>query len=129
MKLLLTSNGIVNESIKKDLAELVGKPFSETSLAFIPTAANLDQTDKTWLINDLVNIKNLNLKFIDIVDISAMEEKMWLPRLKSADILFFSGGYTPHLMNWLKKSGLAVLLPKMLKNKVYVGISAGSMVL
>lgn len=128
MKLLLTSNGIVNESIKRALAELIVKPFSETSLAFIPTAANVDQTDKTWLIDDLLNIKKLHLKFLDIVDISALPKEMWLPRLESADILLFSGGVTPHLMYWLKKSGLAELLPVMLKSKVYVGISAGSMV-
>lgn len=128
MKLLLTSNGIVNESIKKALRDLIDKPFSETSLSFIPTAANADTTDKSWVIEDLVNIKNLNLKFLDIVDISALPKENWLPRLERSDILFFSGGVTPHLMYWLKKSGLANLLPKMLKNKVYVGISAGSMV-
>jgi dipeptidase E len=31
-------------------------------------------------------------------------------------------------MFWLKKSGLAEVLPEFLKTKVYVGISAGSMV-
>ncbi len=31
-------------------------------------------------------------------------------------------------MRWLNKSGLAKLLPELLKDKVYVGVSAGSMV-
>jgi len=31
-------------------------------------------------------------------------------------------------MRWLKKSGLAKALPKLLKKRVYVGISAGSIV-
>ncbi len=31
-------------------------------------------------------------------------------------------------MYWLKKSGLAKMLPKLLKTRVYAGISAGSMV-
>jgi len=31
-------------------------------------------------------------------------------------------------MQWLNKSGLANLLPELLKDKVYVGVSAGSMV-
>ncbi|MBI2598621.1 Type 1 glutamine amidotransferase-like domain-containing protein [Candidatus Curtissbacteria bacterium] len=128
MKLLLTSGGITNKTIKKALADLVGKPFNKTSLAFIPTAANVEEGDKSWLIEDLSNIKKLKLKSIDIVDISALPKEMWLPRLEAVDILFFSGGVTPHLMYWLKKSGLADLLPKLLKTRVYAGISAGSMV-
>ena len=31
-------------------------------------------------------------------------------------------------MHWLKKSGLVYMLPNLLKTRVYVGISAGSMV-
>ena len=53
---------------------------------------------------------------------------MWQPRLEAADVLIFSGGNTFHLMYWIKKSGLANLLSDLLKTRVYVGISAGSMV-
>jgi len=128
MKLLLTSGGITNKSIAKALFELVGKKPEETTLAFIPTAVNVGSSDKGWLIDDLYNLKQQNLKSIDIVDISALPEKVWLPRLEAADILFFSGGDTSHLMNWLEKSGLAKLLPDLLKTRVYAGISAGSIV-
>jgi dipeptidase E len=31
-------------------------------------------------------------------------------------------------MNWINKTNLNALLPELLKNKVYVGLSAGSMV-
>jgi dipeptidase E len=37
MKLLLTSAGLTNKSIVTALSELIGKPFEETNLAFIPT--------------------------------------------------------------------------------------------
>ncbi len=50
------------------------------------------------------------------------------PRLDEADVLFFEGGNTFHLMHWLNQSGLSTLLPELLKTKVYVGVSAGSMV-
>ena len=128
MKLLLTSNGFVNDSISKALLELAGKPLNELKLAFIPTAANVVKEDKSWLINDLINCKNLSFSFIDIVDISAVPRDVWEPRLNDADVLLFGGGNTFHLMYWIKKSGLGDILPKMLTNKVYVGISAGSMV-
>ncbi len=48
--------------------------------------------------------------------------------MERADILFFEGGNAYHLMRWLNKSGLTDLLPELLKDKVYVGVSAGSMV-
>lgn len=128
MKLLLTSNGFANNSIAKTLLELAGKAFSELKLAFIPTAANVIKEDKSWLINDFNNCKKLGFAFIDIVDISAVPRDIWEPRLNNADILLFGGGNTFHLMYWIKKSGLIGILPQMLINKIYVGISAGSIV-
>lgn len=129
MKLLLTSAGFTNKSIIKSLKNLVGKPFNKLNLAFIPTAANVEDGSKDWLINDLNNCNNLKFKSIDIVDISALPKKIWKSRLDEADILFFGGGNTRYLMYWIEKSGLKKLLPKMLKEKIYVGSSAGSMVL
>jgi len=128
MKLLLTSNGLSNESISRALFELVGKPASETTIVFIPTAVNVTRGDKGWFINDLYNIKKQGCKFIDIVDISALPKEIWLPKLEKGDVLFFSGGNTVYLMHWLEESGLAELLPELLKTRVYAGISAGSIV-
>ncbi|MFZ2188738.1 MAG: Type 1 glutamine amidotransferase-like domain-containing protein [Candidatus Moraniibacteriota bacterium] len=128
MKLLLTSAGLSNKSISNALLELTERPFSELNLAFIPTASNVEEGDKDWVINDLIYCKNLGFKSIDIVDISAIPRDLWFPRLQVADVLMFEGGNTFHLMHWLEKSGLKELLPEMLKTKVYVGISAGAMV-
>lgn len=128
MKLLLTSGGITNDSIAKALFELVGKKPEETKIVFIPTASNVEIGDKDWFIEDLVNLQKLNFEEIEIADISAVEENIWRPKLERADVLFFEGGNTRHLMYWLNKSGLVNLLPELLKTKVYVGASAGSMV-
>ena len=128
MRLLLTSGGITNKSIAKALFDLVGKKPEETSLVFIPTASNVEKGDKDWLINDLINLKKQNFKSIDIADISAIDKKLWLPRMEEADVLFFGGGNTYHLMEWMNKSGLTEILPELLKTRVYVGLSAGSMV-
>ena len=128
MKLLLTSNGLSNQSIAKALFDLVEKSAAETSIAFIPTAMNVCEEDKGWFINDLANIKKQGCKLVDIVDISALPQEVWLPRLEAADVLFFSGGNTSHLMRWINESGLVGFLPGLLKTKVWAGISAGSMV-
>lgn len=128
MRLLLTSGGLSNKSIVDALLELTEKSFSELNLAFVPTASNVEKGDKDWLIDDLIRCKNLGFKSIDIVDISAIPRDLWFPRFQEADIFFIEGGNTFHLMYWIEKSGMKELLPELLKTKVYVGVSAGSMV-
>lgn len=128
MKLLLTSNGLCNKSITNALFELTGKPAENTYLAFIPTSMNIEVPDKSWFINDLWNIKKAGFKPIDIVDISALPKEQWQPRLEAAEVLVFGGGNSSHLMRWIKESGLIGLLPNLLSTRVYVGISAGSII-
>ncbi len=128
MKLLLTSNGLCNKTIADQFIKMIGKPIDEAVIAFIPTAANIVSGDKKWLVDDLYNIAKLEPKVLDIVDISTLPKELWLPRLESVDVLFFSGGNSYYLMYWIMKSGLQKLLPGLLHNKLYAGISAGSIV-
>ncbi|NTW75501.1 MAG: type 1 glutamine amidotransferase-like domain-containing protein [Candidatus Moranbacteria bacterium] len=128
MKLLLTSAGITNTSIADSLLDLVGKPFSESDLVFVPTAANVEDGDKTWLIDNLAEFRDLGFAKIEIVDISAIHKERWLPKLEEADVIAFGGGNTSYLMDWVIRSGLKDRLRKLLENRVYVGISAGSII-
>ncbi|MFA4819510.1 MAG: Type 1 glutamine amidotransferase-like domain-containing protein [Candidatus Aenigmatarchaeota archaeon] len=121
MKLLLTSAGISNKSLANVLRKMVK---GHIKIAFIPTAANMEDGEKSWLINDLSNCKKLG--DVDIVDISAMPKHIWLPRLKKANVIVFGGGVTGYLMKCIISSGLRAELPNLLKSRVYVGISAGS---
>ncbi len=128
MKLLLTSGGLTNELISNALFDLTNKSPQETTVVFIPTASNAEAGDKTWLIDDLLSLKKYNFKSIEITDISAVTKEILETSFKNADVLFFEGGNSYHLMNWLTKTGLDKSLPKLLQNKVYVGVSAGSIV-
>ncbi|MFA5644565.1 MAG: Type 1 glutamine amidotransferase-like domain-containing protein [Patescibacteria group bacterium] len=128
MKLLLTSSGLANDAIKKVFFDLVGKQPEEISLAFIPTASNVETGDKSWLAEDIQSLENLGLGVVNTVDISAVERSVWEAQLRSADVLFFEGGNNFYLMDWVNKSGLVDLLPEFLETKVYVGVSAGSMI-
>lgn len=125
MKLFLTSAGLSNKTLVNSFENLVGEKGEKVKIAFIPTAANVEGGDKDWLISDYTNLKKQNY-IVDIVDISAVEKDVWLPRLQEANVLFLGGGNTFHLMYWVEKSGLKDLLPELLKTKVYAGISAGS---
>lgn len=125
MKLLLTSAGLSNLSITKAIEKLLGKSAKGIKLAFIPTAANVEPGDKSWMIEDLNNFQKSGFE-VDIVDISAVSKDIWLPRLQATEVLFLGGGNTFHLMHWVKQSGLQDELPILLKTRIYAGVSAGS---
>ncbi len=128
MKLLLTSAGIRNESIAKALKDLVGKSFSDTKIVFIPTAANRDTDDKGWLIDNILDFKGQNFKSVDIVDIAGLPENIWQPHLLKADIICFGGGDETYLSRIFEEQKMKEFLLPILTTKVYMGISAGSMV-
>lgn len=75
MKLLLKSPGLANNSIVTELEKLISKSTKGVMLAFIPTAANIEENEKNWLIKDYNNCLKAGLE-VDIVDISAMSQKI-----------------------------------------------------
>ena len=76
----------------------------------------------------LLTSAGITNKSIDIVDIAAIPRDIWQPRLEVANIFCFGGGNEQYLARILRESGLRDLLPELLEARVYMGISAGSMV-
>ena len=54
-------------------------------------------------------------------------EAYWIAAVQEADALLVHGDDVLYLARWMRESGLAKLLP-LLRETVYVGVSAGSMV-
>jgi dipeptidase E len=131
MKLLLTSQSIHNKSIEAALRSLLDKPSTDSTLVYITTSQNAAVGDKSWLIQNLNDVYNMGWKSFEIIDLAAvidLPKAMWWDRILAADVLFVGGGANFYIGYWLEKSGLAAALPELLKSKVYVGASAGSMV-
>ncbi len=126
MKLFLTSAGITNPTLAKELLQLAGKPASQLRVAFVPTAANREDEDKSWLVDDMNNVKKLGFAKFDVVDIAALTPREFLDRFENSDILLFGGGITFDLLEWMRKTSLDKELPRLLETRIYVGISAGS---
>lgn len=129
MKLLLTSSGFTNQDIVSAFEKLVGKPAKDISIAVINEAYAVEHSDHTWNIDELVRIRETvggNVEFVNLLanDVATVRE-----RIELCDALFVLGGNTDYLMYLYQKTGFDKLLPELLKTKVYVGSSAGSMVM
>ncbi|MFI5161444.1 MAG: Type 1 glutamine amidotransferase-like domain-containing protein [Sphingobacteriales bacterium] len=135
MKLLLTSNGISNPSIHNALVNLLGKPIAESNALFIPTAVYPFTYGARYAWRPIsgqtkAQLCGLGWKTMGLLELTALpslQKGVWLPAVQEADALLFWGGDPLYLSYWLHQSGLADLLPSLLKKTVYVGVSAGSM--
>lgn len=128
MKLLLTSGGITNDTLARELERLAGKSFHELKIAFIPSAAFGDEdADKGWLVDDMFRLKERGA-IVDVISLADLTRDEIARKLEPVDVIFVGGGQTFYLSWLMQEKGLFELLPKLLKTKVYVGISAGSMI-
>jgi len=134
MKLLLTSSGISNPSIRDVLVELLGKPIAESSALFVPTAiypfpGGADHAFRAISGNAKSPLANLGWKSLGVLELTALpsiERDVWVAGVHEADALLVWGGDPVYLAYWIKHSGLADILPSLLSKTVYVGVSAGS---
>ncbi len=129
MRLVLTSGGISNKSIENELKNIIGKDLKGLKMIFCTTASNYEGGDMNdWLIKDLIHFKNLGFK-IDVCDINGINKENFLPRFEWSDVIYFEGGNTQWLRKCIKLSGLENHLKSLLETRVWIGTSAGSIVL
>jgi dipeptidase E len=137
MKLLLTSAGIKNPTIHDALVDLLGKPIAESNALCIPTGAygsSYGSPAGVWRFisgNSGQPMCELGWKSLGVLELTALPsigEGRWVPWVEETDVLLVNGGDAVYLGHWMRQSGLADLLPS-LSETVYVGFSAGSMVL
>ncbi|GGB36217.1 peptidase E [Flexivirga endophytica] len=138
MKLLLTSGGVTNDSIRNALVEMLGKPISECSALCIPTAMyghpSLGTGVRAWEFisgrstNPMVDLGWKSIGMLELTALPSIDAEGWIPFVREADVLLAAGGDVLYLCHWMRETGLADLLPS-LTNTVWVGLSAGSMVM
>jgi dipeptidase E len=128
MKLLLTSFGIANESMKKSLHSMLGKDFSEAKLVLIPTASVAENSEHSWFVKEMNQVFNMGWKEFHIVPLNGLPKSVIVERLKTADVIYTTGGSVYHLARSISINGLTEDFAKLLEEKVYVGSSAGSMI-
>ena len=132
---LLTDSGFFNpfnlrqpfHAIIDRFSEMVGRPFSDARVLFIPTAAYDDEAQKIafllrkelmWMGFKPENITTYNL-----------DGKMTKDMALTYDIMYFSGGWAGHLLKEIRRTEFDEIIKALVfENKVYVGMSAGSIV-
>ncbi len=137
MKFLLTSAGIKNASIHSALLDLLGKPIAESRALCIPTASYALPNGPllAWRFisgqEPECPMCELGWKSLGVLELStlpSLDAARWVPLVRQTDVLLVNGGDPLYLCHWMRQSGLAELLPS-LHRMVYVGLSAGSMVM
>ena len=138
MKLLLTSGGVTNVSIRDALVGLLGKPIAESSALCIPTAMYghpmAGPGVKVWQFisgrseNPMVDLGWKSVGVLELTALPSIDRDRWVPMVQEADVLLVAGGDALYLCHWMRQSGLTDLLPS-LHETVWVGLSAGSMVM
>lgn len=138
MKLLLTSAGIKNTSIRKALVDLLGKPIADSNALCIPTAGYghpRGSPGGAWRFITgreprcpMCEFEWKSLGVLELTALPSIDRSRWESWVRNTDVLLVNGGDAVYLGYWMRQSGLAELLPS-LTDLVWVGLSAGSMVM
>lgn len=123
--LILTSNSYsVTQSFIKNLPK---KP-SELKLTFIPTAAEAEEGDLSWLNQDKESLVNVGFEVQEFSLTNKTKEEV-REMLDNTNVVFVSGGNTFYLLQEMRKSGFTELIAEYIKKGIiYIGSSAGSVV-
>ena len=136
MKYLLTSAGIKNTSIHNALVDLLGKPIAEASALCISTASYAIPNGPilAWRFisgrepeTPMCELGWKSLGVLELTALPSIDQALWVPMVQETDVLLVNGGDPLYLCYWMRQSGLADRLPSL--RAVYVGLSAGSMVM
>lgn len=124
-KLFLASSFKDVVGLFKDFAkeDVTGKRVS-----FIPTAS-IPETYKAYVDAGKEALEKLGLE-IDEVELSNLTTEEIATKLKQNDYIYITGGNTFYLLQELKRTGAdKILVEQINAGKLYIGESAGSMIL
>lgn len=127
MKLFLASEAKHPDTIAK-LNEFVGG-LKGKKIAYIPTANNGENPYDEWRTDSSTwNYINTVGAEITPVVLEEYRNASVIEQLKDKDIVWFAGGACGYLMYWIRRCEIDKNIKEILKNSIYVGSSAGSMV-
>ncbi|WP_285766908.1 Type 1 glutamine amidotransferase-like domain-containing protein [Peribacillus sp. SI8-4] len=125
--ILLTSNGFFTDRIKQQFLQRIDGQIMNAKAVIITTGSQWKQYNK-FAMKAKEDLVNMGINQVDFMDI-----EFDVPgRLKRYNVIYMNGGNPFHLLFHLKKSGADMILKKLAKqnrNIVFVGVSAGAIIL
>lgn len=98
------------------------------SVTFIPTASKVEEY-KGHVENDQQAFLDLGIT-IDVLELTTASREEIETKLAANDFIFVSGGNTFYLLQEMRRSGADELIKaQLLQGKIYIGTSAGSVIL
>jgi dipeptidase E len=136
VKFLLCSSDISNPSIHDALVELLGTPIAESDALCIPTGVQPFRGGPQHVYrfisgatrNPMCGLGWKSLGVLELTALPSVKPDDWIPAVQETDALLVWGGSPLYLCYWMRRSGLADLLPSLRPETVYVGTSGGAMV-
>ncbi len=125
-KLLLTSNGLTSKKINKEFLKLIDRPLGLNRILIIHTAnkrkhfRRINRLKKEFSLFGILkgNIFEANIN-----------QKIKASKFGNFEIVYVCGGNTFYILDRIRKTGFDKWLEKFVRmNGVYVGVSAGSII-
>ena len=130
---LLTSAGFEdmdgNQKINavKVFKDMLGKPCDKAKVLFIPTAA-IDDEAKEFVGKCKLELINIGILPENII-VHDIDGSLSIQEAMEHDVIYFTGGNTSYLLKRIKETSFDVIIKKMVySGKVYIGVSAGSLI-
>jgi len=128
VRMLLTSNGLTNDTIRACVEVLLGKPIEQSKLVLVIDAFLPFGGDKTHFLGRIDEIRREGWAEFDVLSLLATPRAVAEERLRAAEAIYCYGGTNHWLAYAWTSTGLAPVLAELLEQKVYIGMSAGSMI-
>ena len=128
MSLLLTSDGVLDGPTHEALLTLLARPIGESRAVVVLDAMLAFSGDKGSMLDHVQRFRALGWAECDVLTLSGGPASTIEARLRAADVIFCYGGTNHWLAESWRRSGLAPVLRELVDEKVYVGMSAGSMI-
>ena len=118
MKLLLTSAGIKNASIREALEGMLGKPIEESSALCVPTATYVMPGGAAiaWRFitgrasTPMCELGWKSLGVLELAALPSIDRDVWIAMVQETDAILVNGGDPMYLSYWMKQSGFADVL-------------------
>lgn len=130
---LLTSAGFEDmdgrqkRNIVNRFRDMLGMPVNKAKVLFIPTAA-IDDEAKEMAEMCRCELIKAGIPAENIMDYN-IDGSISEDEAMKFDAIYITGGNTGHLLRRIKETGFDAIIKKMVyANKVYVGVSAGSII-